>query len=544
MKIALAQLNYIVGDFSGNLEKIIDNISMARQQGADLIVFAELAVCGYPPEDLLEYRSFLQASEDAIRSLKLHSGDIGIIIGAPSLNHQRGKAYFNSAFFISEGEVKEIVHKALLPEYDVLEEPRYFAPGRDFKVIEFRGKRIALTVCEDMWNIGNENPLYDVCPMDMLIEQRPDFAVNISAVNFYIGKASLRKKVITSNAVKYKIPFFTVNHIGAQTGLIFDGGSSVASPDGLIFREMPCFEEALEVFDLDEVIKGNHEDEVVMGEIELIHKALIVGIQDYFKKQNLSSAILGLSGGLDSAVVAALATEALGKENVRGLLMPSQYSSSHSLEDAISLAQNLGIRFDIVPIKDIFDQYIFTLQPLFVGMSENVTEENLQARIRAMLLMAVSNKYGNILLNTSNKSEVAVGYGTLYGDVCGAISVLGDVYKTEVYRLAHFINRDRIIVPLNTINKAPSAELRPGQKDSDSLPPYEVLDQILYEHIENGKGSTEIVELGFDAQMVENILRKVKFNEFKRRQAPPVLRVSRKAFGLGRKMPIVNGFSM
>ncbi|HNB61315.1 MAG TPA: NAD(+) synthase, partial [Saprospiraceae bacterium] len=406
------------------------------------------------------------------------------------------------------------------------------------------GKRIALTVCEDMWNIGNENPLYDVCPMDMLIEQRPDFAVNISAVNFYIGKASLRKKVITSNAVKYKIPFFTVNHIGAQTGLIFDGGSSVASPDGLIFREMPCFEEALEVFDLDEVIKGNHEDEVVMGEIELIHKALIVGIQDYFKKQNLSSAILGLSGGLDSAVVAALATEALGKENVRGLLMPSQYSSSHSLEDAISLAQNLGIRFDIVPIKDIFDQYIFTLQPLFAGMPENVTEENLQARIRAMLLMAVSNKYGNILLNTSNKSEVAVGYGTLYGDVCGAISVLGDVYKTEVYRLAHFINRDRIIVPLNTINKAPSAELRPGQKDSDSLPPYEVLDQILYEHIENGKGSTEIVELGFDAQMVENILRKVKFNEFKRRQAPPVLRVSRKAFGLGRKMPIVNGFSM
>ncbi len=544
MKIALAQLNYKIGDIKGNLKKMTDNILSASERGADLIVFAELAVCGYPPEDLLEYKGFLQDCENAIQSLLPFSQEIGIIVGVPTRNDSgKGKGLYNAACFLYGGEVVSVVHKALLPIYDVFEEPKFFATGDRFEVISFRGRKIALTICEDIWNIGNENPLYDVCPMDQLSGQVPDFAINISAVVFSLGKAAERKDILKRNAVKYKLPVFNVNHVGAQTGLVFDGGSVVASPDGMIYREMPYFTEALEIFDLDEVTRGGREDERVLDEIASIHQALILGIRDYFKKQNLSTAILGLSGGLDSAVVAALATEALGKENVRGLLMPSKYSSSHSVEDAVALAQNLEIRFDLVPIKEIFDQYIYTLQPLFVGKAANVTEENIQARIRAMLLMAVSNKDGNILLNTSNKSEAAVGYGTLYGDLCGALSVLGDVYKTQVYALAHYINRNGIIVPEHTINKPPSAELSPGQKDSDSLPPYDVLDKILYEYIENLKGSNELIEMGFDNQVVESVLRKVRNNEFKRQQTPPLIRVSCRAFGLGKNIPVVNGYT-
>lgn len=541
MKIALAQLNYHIGNFEKNTQKMIEQIKIAQSSNVDLICFGELSICGYPPRDFLEFDDFIHKSEEAIQEIATHSQNIGIILGAPTRNPVLdGKDLYNSAIFIYNGAVIGRAHKALLPTYDIFDEYRYFEPAHQFETISFKGKKIALTICEDIWNIGNDNPLYTICPMDHLIEERPDFMVNISASPFSSDHAKDRLNVVKNNTLKYGIPMFYVNHVGAQTEIIFDGGSIVCSPKGNIFREMPYFTESMEYFDLSEVEEYGLEDrENSKEKWNLIEQALICGLRDYFSKLGFKKAIIGLSGGIDSALTAALAAKALGSENVHGLLMPSQYSSEHSVKDALDLCANMGISHDIIEIESVYHAFKDRLSPLFSGTEENVTEENLQARIRGTLLMAMSNKFGHILLNTTNKSEMAVGYGTLYGDLCGGLSVLADLYKTEVFDLAKWINREKTLIPWNSIQKPPSAELRPNQKDSDSLPEYDILDPILFEYIENRKGPKEIVELGFDDQLVRRVLRLVNLNEFKRYQTAPVLRISNKAFGMGRRMPIV-----
>ena len=543
MKIALAQLNFFVGDFEGNLAKMLKAVEEAKSQSADLVAFPELATCGYPPRDFLEFDDFIRRAERSIQALAEAAKGIAIAVGSPSRNPViEGKDLFNSAYFLEAGKIKHVQHKALLPTYDVFDEYRYFEPAKEFNIVEFKGKKIALSICEDLWNLGNENPLYTVVPMDEMMPHQPDLILNLSASPFNYSHARERIKVLKANVQRYKLPMIYVNQVGSQTEIIFDGGSMVVSPDGSIFEEMPYWQETVKTFDLNEVMKGGRNVEQIKEKIPLIHDALVLGIQDYFGKLGFKQAILGLSGGIDSAVVAVLAARALGEDNVRAVLMPSQFSSDHSVNDARELAVNLGMQYDIIPIEPIFNSYIETLKPHFWGNPFNVTEENIQARIRGMLVMAISNKFGNILLNTTNKSEMAVGYGTLYGDLCGGLSVLADVYKTEVYELARYMNKDGIVIPENTITKPPSAELRPNQKDSDSLPEYDILDQILYQYIEKRQGPNEIIAMGFDEKIVRRALRLVNINEFKRHQSAPVLRVSPKAFGVGRRMPIVGKY--
>lgn len=540
MQIAIAQLNFHVGNFEANLEAMLQAVAEARLAGADLICFSELATCAYPPRDFLDFDDFIQRAEHTVTRLAEASHDIAIVVGSPSHNPRvEGKDLFNSAFFLEGGKIKQVQHKALLPTYDVFDEYRYFEPATSFQVVEFKGKRIALTICEDIWNIGNENPLYTICPLDELMPQKPDFVLNLSASPFSYEQAQTRIQVLKANVERYKIPFFYVNHCGAQTELIFDGGSLVMSPDGQVFDELPYFQTAIRVYQLDEVLQGGRQQPQPKEKIPLIHDAIVLGLRDYFRKLGFRQAILGLSGGLDSALTAALAVQALGAANLRGVLMPSQFSSDHSVEDARQLARNLGIQYDIIPIQPLYQQFNEALQPHFWATEFGLTEENIQSRIRGTLLMGFSNKFGNILLNTTNKSEMAVGYGTLYGDLCGGLSVIGDVYKTEAYELAHYMNRNGACIPENTLTKPPSAELRPDQKDSDSLPDYAVLDQILFQYIECRKGSKQIIEQGFDEALVSRVLRLVNINEFKRYQTAPVLRVSPRAFGMGRRMPIV-----
>ena len=541
MKITLAQLNFRIGDFEGNLSKMLEAVAKAKAAKADIIVFGELAVCGYPPRDFLEFYDFINRCEDSVSELCKVAHGIAIAVGSPTKNPLiEGKDLFNSAYFLVDGKVSHVAHKALLPTYDIFDEYRYFEPAINFNIVEYKGKRIALTVCEDIWNIGNENPIYTVCPMDEMMPQKPDFIINLSASPFSYKQAAERLNIIRANVERYKIPMFYVNHVGAQTELIFDGGSVVMCADGETFNEMSYFKEEIATYDLQDVL----ENRGIIGEqpkdkMTMLHDALVTGVQDYFKKLGFKKAILGLSGGIDSAVTLVIATRALGAENMRVVLMPSQFSSDHSVDDARQLAENLGVQYDIVPIKPIFDTYMKSLQTQFEGQPFNITEENLQARSRGMILMAMSNKFGHIVLNTSNKSEAAVGYGTLYGDMCGGLSVIGDLYKTEVFALARYMNKDGEVIPENTIVKPPSAELRPDQKDSDSLPEYDILDEILFQYIEKRQGPKEIISMGFDEALVKRTLRLVNINEFKRFQTAPTLRVSPKAFGMGRRMPIV-----
>jgi NAD+ synthase (glutamine-hydrolysing) len=552
MKIAIAQLDYHIGNFEDNLQKMLRAVEQAKALGADLVCFGELAVCGYPPRDFLEFNDFVRRCQASVDTLRAASTGIGIVVGAPTPNPVvEGKDLHNSAYLLYNGEILGVQHKALLPTYDIFDEYRYFEPGREFRTVAFKGKKIALSVCEDIWNVGNENPLYTICPLDEMMPEKPEFILNLSASPFSYEQANERIHVVRSNVQRYGIPMFYTNHVGAQTDLIFDGGSLVVSPDGLVFDEMPYFEECLRVYDVDEVRTGGRSNEQPKDKIKLIHDALVVGIRDYFRKLGFKRAILGLSGGIDSAVTCVLAAEALGADNVQVLLLPSQFSSDHSVDDARQLAENLGIRYDILPIRPVFEAFEAALQQQFAGQPFNVTEENIQARIRGTLLMAMSNKFGHILLNTTNKSEMAVGYGTLYGDMCGGISVLGDVYKTEVYALARYLNTLPLgsplpsgagAIPKNSIEKPPSAELRPNQKDSDSLPDYDILDRVLYQYIECRQGPRELVQMGFDEALVARVLRLVNINEFKREQAAPVLRVSRKGFGMGRRMPIVGKY--
>jgi len=544
MKIALAQLNYHIGNFESNTQKILDTIRQAQAQGADLVVFAELSICGYPPRDLLELTSFVEQCEAAAQHIAKHCTDIACIIGLPTINPEiKGKDLFNSAYFIENGLVKAQINKALLPNYDVFDEYRYFEPTRQTQCIDFKDYTIALTICEDLWNV-NDNPLYVDEPMEHLSKAKPDLMINIAASPFAYNHDEERIQILGDNCRKYKLPLFYVNQIGAQTELIFDGGSLVFNDKGEVLDELPYFSEALRMYEFKD---GKIQDLSPLQltpqtDIQQIHQALLLGIRDYFQKSGFSKAILGLSGGIDSAVVCALAAEALGSENVMAVLMPSAYSTDHSITDALDLVKNLGCKHEVIPIKAAATTFDELLKPVFKDLPFNIAEENIQSRSRALVLMAMSNKFGYILLNTSNKSECAVGYGTLYGDMAGAISVLGDVYKTQVFQLARYINRDREIIPINSIVKPPSAELRPGQKDSDSLPEYDILDQILFQYIELKKGPAEISAMGFDEALVNRVIKMVNAAEFKRYQTPPILRVSPKAFGMGRRMPIVGKY--
>jgi NAD+ synthase (glutamine-hydrolysing) len=545
LKIAIAQLDYHTGNFDYNTQKIISHIQKAQDVGADLIVFSELCVCGYPPRDFLEFDDFIDQCQKSVDEIAKHCIGIAAIVGSPSKNPNiKGKDLFNSAFLLADGKVAAIRSKTLLPNYDIFDEYRYFEPNNNFEIINLKGVKIALTVCEDLWNV-DDNPMYQTNPMDELIKQQPDLMINIAASPFNKNQQEIRTQVMKTNVTKYNLPLFYVNHIGAQTQLIFDGGSMVVNQQAEVIDNITPFEEQQRVYTFTsnngktEIIPLQPTTLALSSSIERIHNALVLGIREYFLKQGFTKAILGLSGGIDSAVVICLAAEALGAENVRAILLPSQYSSQHSIDDAITLAKNLGTPHDTINIETTYQALTNTLQPLFNGLPFNIAEENMQSRSRGVILMAMSNKFGYILLNTSNKSELAVGYGTLYGDMCGGLSVIGDLYKTEVYQLANYMNRNGEIIPENTITKAPSAELRPDQKDSDSLPDYDTLDAILALYIEMRKSPKEIIALGFDEALVKRVLSMVNSNEWKRIQAPPVLRVSSKAFGPGRRMPIV-----
>ena len=555
MRIVLAQQNYHIGNFERNTEKIIAAIKEAKKEGADLIVFSELCICGYPPRDFLEFNDFIKKCYEAIDKIKEHADTIGVLVGSPARNPlAKGKDLFNAAFLLYEKEIKGEVHKSLLPTYDVFDEYRYFEPAFEWNVIDFKGKKLAITICEDIWDI-DDNPLYRISPMDKLIEQNPDIMINLSASPFDYIHEEERKSVIKANVLKYKLPMVYCNAVGSQTEIVFDGGSLVFDKNGTLCKALPSFVEAtacitlnedgtIEENEIDEIIpisniKPNPIDFVPERNIAVIYTALIVGIRDYFTKMGFTKAILGSSGGIDSAVTLALACEALGAENVRAVLMPSPYSTEHSVNDAVQLSENLHNPYDIIKIDKLYETFLSTLQPIFKNLPFSLAEENIQSRTRGNLLMAMANKFGYILLNTSNKSELATGYGTLYGDMAGGIGVLGDCYKQQVYALANYINRKLEIIPQNIIHKDPSAELRPGQKDADSLPDYGILDTILYQYIERRKGPEEIKQQGFDSTLVDRILKMVNTNEYKRNQFCPIIRISPKAFGIGRRLPIV-----
>lgn len=538
MKIAIAQLNYHIGNFESNQNKMITAINKAKSQNADLVVFAELAISGYPPRDFLEFDDFIDRCWNATEEVAKACSGIAAVVGLPTKNNNpAGKALFNSAAFLADGKVSDIIHKSLLPTYDVFDEYRYFEPNTDFHCVDYKGKKLAITVCEDIWNLGVDD-LYRIKPMDVLINEKPDVIINIAASPFHYEQAERRKNIMKANVEKYHLPLFYANHVGAQTELLFDGGSLAYNAKGELVGELNYFEEDLQVFDLEKLPNDIRTKEKPK-KIALIHDALVMGIKNYFQKLGFKKAVLGLSGGIDSAVTMVLAAKALGAENVHAILLPSQYSSDHSVKDAEDLAKNLRSPFEIIPIQNIFKSIENELKPQFKDLPFNIAEENIQARVRGLLLMALSNKFGYILLNTSNKSESAVGYGTLYGDMNGGLSVLGDVYKVDVFELARYINRNEEVIPWNTINKPPSAELRPDQKDSDSLPEYEILDAILFQYIEKRKGPREIIAMGYEENLVNRVLKLVNISEYKRYQTPPILRVSTKAFGMGRRMPIV-----
>ena len=558
MKIFLAQQNYHIGNFESNCAKIIEAIQYANTQGADLIVFSEMSVCGYPARDFLEFKDFINKCYESIDIIKQYTQSIAVLIGAPARNPMiEGKDLFNAAFFLYEGKIQAEIHKTLLPTYDVFDEYRYFEPAYNWQVIPFKGKKLAVTICEDIWNLG-DNPLYRICPMDYLMQQQPDVMLNLSASPFSYTHSADRKAIIKANVLKYKLPMFYCNAVGSQTEIVFDGGSLIVDKQGNVMKQFPLFSEVVDGLELND--DGTFNAPIVQNSASIINKAtqtetlnehlniseiyeaLICGIKDYFTKMNFTKAIVGSSGGIDSAVVLALACEALGAKNVRAILMPSPYSSSHSVDDAIALSKNLENPYNVVAINQVYETFLTTLQPLFNDLPFSLAEENIQSRSRGNILMAIANKFGYILLNTSNKSELATGYGTLYGDMAGGIGVLGDCYKLQVFALANFINRNKEIIPTNIITKPPSAELRPNQKDSDSLPNYEVLDKILYQYIERRKGPDEIIAQGFDAKLVHSILKMVNYNEYKRNQFCPIIRVSSKAFGVGRRVPIVGKY--
>ena len=540
MKIALGQINPTVGDFSGNAAKIIDFARKAEAAQAQLILFPELAVCGYPPRDLLEKPAFVARTQQTLAEIARAVPGIAVICGfASPAKVETGKSVMNSAAVLHGGQLEFVQSKMLLPTYDVFDELRYFDPASSQKVLPFCGKKLALTICEDAWNDKHfwHRRLYSVDPVDELLRAGANLVLNISASPFHIGKRELRRNMLETIARDNKVPVLFVNQVGGNDSLVFDGSSLVIAPDGRIVAQAASFEEDLIFFDSETLHGDMHQQ--IQGEEASAYAALVLGTRDYVNKCGFKSVIMGLSGGIDSALTAAIAVDALGKEHVTGLAMPSQYSSESSIKDARELACKLGIRFEVVPVKAIFDSYRKTLAPAFAGYEEDVTEENIQSRIRGNILMAFSNKFGSLVLTTGNKSELGVGYCTLYGDMVGGLAVISDVPKTMVYRLSRYVNSRSPVIPQSTLEKPPSAELRPGQKDSDTLPAYEILDKILEDYVEDYRTAEQIAaERGFDVKLVRSVILMIERSEYKRQQAAPGLKITPKAFGVGRRFPI------
>lgn len=541
--LALAQINPTVGDFTGNLHKIAQYVRAAADKGAAMVIFPELAICGYPPADLLERTAFVARCQGALDEVAAMTVDneLAIVCGCITLAHRStGKRVYNSAALLQHGQVSLLQHKTLLPNYDVFDEQRYFAAAETQGPFDFAGERPAITICEDAWNDKNFWPhrLYNIDPVEQLVRKGATLVLNISASPYYRDKRALRQQMLAALARRHHVPVVMVNQVGGNDSLVFDGTSMALAPDGTCFAKAASFQEDLVLADTRTYTgdvrpdDGPHEDASV-------YNALVLGTRDYVRKCGFSKAIVGLSGGIDSSLVAAIAADALGAENVLGIGMPSEYSSQGSIDDARQLAQNLGVRFEVLPIQEIFRAHLAALENSFRGLAPDTTEENLQSRIRGTLLMACSNKFHALVLTTGNKSEMAVGYCTLYGDMAGALAVIGDVLKTAVYRLGHYVNRDREIIPLSTLIKPPSAELRPGQKDTDSLPPYEILDPILEAYVEQGQDSATVASgQKWDLAFVQKVLQLVERSEYKRQQAAPVLKVTEKSFGSGRRFPI------
>ncbi|TVL94774.1 MAG: NAD+ synthase [Candidatus Kuenenia stuttgartiensis] len=545
MKVALAQINPVVGDFENNVRKICSFIEQAKRKNADLVVFPELAVTGYPPKDFLDVPAFVDHNLKALRDVTQQVSGIAAIVGFVDRNRQSyGKLVHNAAAFIQDRQIVSVHHKSLLPTYDVFDESRYFEPACSIAPVQFNNYTLGISICEDIWNDEEfwTRPLYETDPIEKLISKGANVIINISASPFTVEKhEAIRLRMLTHDAKKYKVPFIYVNQIGGNDELVFDGSSAVINAQGKRIAQAAAFGEDLIVVDLE-----NTAIQVVpqtFTPIETVQKTLLLGLRDYVAKCGFEKVIIGLSGGIDSAVTAALAVEALGSENVIGIIMPSQFSSQGSVDDAVQLSKNLAIDYRIFPIKDLFDGYQTILREEFRGLPFDIAEENLQARIRGNIIMALSNKYGYLVLSTGNKSEMAVGYCTLYGDMSGGLALISDVPKTMVYELAKYMNREKEIIPQETLSKPPSAELKPNQLDQDSLPPYDILDSILKAYIEEAKCIEEIVRMGFDETTVRDVIQKVNRNEYKRRQAAPGIKVTSKAFGPGRRMPIAHKFT-
>ncbi len=540
MKIYLASINPVVGDLKYNFQKIIETINKAKDLNVDLVVFPELSLLGYPPLDLLDKKTFIDEAISYHQKIANECDDIGVIFGSVTRDDDLiGTNIFNSAIFCYNKKIKSFHQKSLLPNYDVFDEVRYFEPAKEIRLLDFNGSKLGITICEDAWNDKDFwiHRKYEFDPVEELVKQGADIIINISASPFSIGKEKVRTEMFSSIAKKHGRPVLFVNQVGANTDLIFDGGVKVFDSNGNLILASKRFEESFVLYDTD--INYDSVNYTFPEDIKDVYEALILGIRDYCDKTGFKKVVLGLSGGIDSAIVAVLAKEAIGKENVLCVLMPSQYSSEGSIKDSLKLIQKIGVRHTIIPIQSIFDEFRKTLKDEFRDLPEDVTEENLQSRIRGTLLMALSNKFDYLLLATGNKSELATGYATLYGDMCGGLAPISDVYKTRVYELAKFINREEEIIPNEIINKIPSAELRPNQKDQDTLPPYELLDEILFYYIEEAKEEKEIVDLGFDSEVVKKVLKMVDRAEYKRKQAAPGLKITNKAFGTGRRFPIV-----
>jgi NAD+ synthase (glutamine-hydrolysing) len=542
MKIVLAQINTTVGALKGNRRRIVEAIREGRKRGADLVVLPELATTGYPPRDLLEIRSFVRENLEALESLAPETVGIGVIVGFVDVNTRRaGKGLYNGAALIVDGKIVSRHHKALLPTYDVFDEGRYFDPADSMRAAEFRGMRLGISICEDIWNdeLYWKRRIYRKDPIKELCKQGVDMIINISASPFTLNKRGIKEGMFRNTATRYGKPVVHLNLVGGNDSLIFDGCSNVFNERGEIAAQARDFSEDFVLYD---TAKGSGENHATTGErIERVVEALALGLRDYVRKCGFDRVVIGLSGGVDSSVVAALATRALGREKVIGVSMPSQFTSAESNRDAEELARNLGIELKVMPIKSIYESYLAALKDEFAGLPFGVAEENIQARIRGNLLMALSNKFGYLVLSTGNKSEIATGYCTLYGDMTGGLAVISDVPKTMVYEIADHLNREKEVIPQSVITKAPSAELRPNQKDQDTLPPYEMLDKIITAYIEEERGVEEIAAMGFSEEFVKDVIRRIDGAEYKRKQAPLGLKVTSRAFGYGRRMPIARG---
>jgi NAD+ synthase/NAD+ synthase (glutamine-hydrolysing) len=538
--LALGQINTTVGDFTGNVAKVIEYSKRAREAGVDLILFHELSICGYPPRDLVEKPSFLARNQLALEEVAAATKGISVVCGFASPAHaSTGKSVMNSAALLRDGRIAFVQSKRLLPTYDVFDESRNFAPAKQQELVEFGDSKVALTICEDAWNDKNfwDRQLYGVDPVAELLGAGGEVLLNISASPFHIGKREFRYEMLATIATHYRVPVAMVNEVGGNDSLVFDGSSLVIGPDGIVLARAKSFEEDLVLFDT-KTLKGDVHERP-LGIEASAYSALVLGTRDYVRKCGFRQAIVGLSGGIDSALTAAIAAEALGPENVIGVGMPSQFSSKGSIDDARELATNLGIRFEVIPIAEIFGTFKQALSGVFVGLPENETEENIQARIRGTILMALSNKFGALVLSTGNKSELGVGYCTLYGDMAGGLAVISDVPKTMVYRIASHVNSQRPVIPKSTMTKPPSAELRPDQFDSDSLPPYDILDQILEDYVEDLRSADHIAATRkLDIDLVRRVVKMIERSEYKRQQAAPGIKITEKAFGVGRRFPI------